>query len=159
MLMKKRFSYLVLFLLAGLYIDIDTDFDWPNQWNQCNGNFLQRTILVQTIVPFRPERENFYLGIGNKHFDHTKYITLWCDSKNKYYFNESEQGCAVERKRERTHFIDLKFWDSTFTGKTQYIMSQSDDRLLTMKSENREMYEQIKKEFSQLEGKTCGGDL
>lgn len=157
MMMKKRFSYLVLLLIAGLYIDIDTDFDWPNQWNKCNGNFLQRTILIQTIVPFRPERENIYLGIGNKHYDHTKHIDLWCGSDNKYHILEREYGCAVEQQKKRTHFIDLRFWDSTFTGKTQYIMSQSDQAEL--KSDSPKMYEQIKKELSQLNGKTCEGDI
>lgn len=157
--MKKRFSYLVLLLLAGLYIDIDTDFDWPNQWNQCNGNFLQRTILVQTIVPFRPERENFYFGIGNKHYDHSVSLSLWCSSKDKYLIRESEGGCAVRDKRgNRDHFFDLRFWDSRFSGETKFYIDADGITRMSIETTSRQMYEQVRKEFETLEGRVCGED-
>lgn len=154
--MKKRFSYLVLFLVAGLYIDIDTDFDWTDQWTQCNGSYLQRSVLVQTIVPFRPERENFYFGFGNKHFNYERSISISCGSwDKKYSVTPYEQGCHVSADRgmrDRAHFIDLMFWKSPVMDPTKYTIDMDNKRITNA---TREVYEQAQAELLPLDGKSC----
>jgi len=112
--MKNLFKIMVIFLFLGLYIDVGTDEKWRDSLTVCNGNYLQRTFVIQTVVPFLPERETLYVGIGNKHLD--RELTLYppyCDEKTKTWVMSSqggESGCYPGRKKNfgsHSHFIDL----------------------------------------------------
>ncbi len=105
--MKKYLIGLLIFLIAGLYIDVRM---MTKDEGRCAGIWKQRMLVVQTIVPFNPERQTLYLGVGNRHYDHEEYTKIYLEPRdsieedavqlgiNIHYF-----GCAPdwERAKER----------------------------------------------------------
>jgi len=75
---SKILRTLLVLLIAGLYIDVKM---MPKGDGICVSTARQRTFNVQVIVPFRPQRETFYFGIGNRHYDHLRRITYYIDSE------------------------------------------------------------------------------
>lgn len=114
---NKILIAVILFLIAGVYIDVKM---MPKEDGICIKEYRQRALIVQTIVPFRPERETFYLGIGNRHYDHLVTFTHYVDRETDELLGtkKSEYGCAVHYQelkergissflREYTHYFNL----------------------------------------------------
>lgn len=111
--MNKYLLALFIFLFAGLYIDVRTDSQFKDSLTICNGSYLQRTFIVQTIIPFRSKRETFYFGIGNLHFNRrTSLGRAWCNSSTKQWESPRvyEEGCyplEVPNVGKHAHYINL----------------------------------------------------
>lgn len=122
--MKNKILVIILFLIVGLYIDIRM---MPKDDGICVGTAKQRTLNIQVIVPFRPERETFYLGIGNRHYDHRRTTTYYIDNERVdnvglpivLGVKTSEYGCSVRYKNlqerggysffgKHAHYINLR---------------------------------------------------
>ncbi|MCG3203986.1 MAG: hypothetical protein KCHDKBKB_00663 [Elusimicrobia bacterium] len=157
--MNKLFLAVLTFLILGIYIDVK----WPsfeanrNYQTFCNGDYRQATLNISTIVPFRVQRETFFLGIGNKHFDQTKYLELECtdwpewDQNYHWELDEDIVGC---RNSDRltptfTHFIDLAFWRKPVQDPTLYYVGH-DSRQVPQES-----YEAYKREWEKKDGQKC----
>ena len=115
--MKNWKTWLLIFLIAGLYVDvrIASPYEDSDEPTVCNGPYRQRAFIVQTVVPFRPERESFYFAWGNKHYEL---------EKNVYHYKDRETGKEIEDVRysgcaawyseghntigSHTHLIDLR---------------------------------------------------
>jgi hypothetical protein len=107
--MKTKILFIIIFLFAGLYIDLRM---MGNDESICAGPYSQRAFIVQTIIPFRPARETFYFGIGNRHYDHQAEFTHYIDEETGEWLGtrQSEYGCAsYERNRfgPHAHYINL----------------------------------------------------
>jgi len=115
--MKNWKTWLIIFLFAGLYIDVRlvspySDSDEPTI---CNGPYRQRAFVVQTVVPFRPERETFFFAWGNKHYELMKNIYHYTDMKTGEKIEDVRySGCAgwdsqgSESMGPHAHLIDLR---------------------------------------------------
>lgn len=112
--MKKLKKILLIVLILGLYFDIRVKSPYvDNEPSVCNGDYRQRAILVQMIVPFRPERESFYLAWGNKHYElETNRYTVLDRKTGIETSHISYSGCASYRYGfgRHTHLIDLRKW-------------------------------------------------
>jgi hypothetical protein len=71
----KLWIYIIIFLIAGLYIDIKMQ---DKGYGRCTtSGYRQRALNIQFIIPFHPQRHVLALGVGNKHYEHDKRITRY----------------------------------------------------------------------------------
>ena len=100
---NKILKILVVLLFAGLYIDVKM---MPKDDSICVSTARQRTFNVQVIIPFKPRRETFYFGIGNRHYDHQRRTTYYFDEERVddvglpivLGVNTHDSGCSVRLK-------------------------------------------------------------
>ena len=77
---NKILTALAVFLFLGLYIDLKMQ-DKGRSYCTAQG-YQQRNYLVQFIIPFVPQRHMLIFGVGNKHYDHSRYIRkIWLGEK------------------------------------------------------------------------------
>ncbi len=83
---------LVFFLIAGIYIDVRM---MDKDESICIKDYRQRQLVIQTVVPFKPDRETLYLGIGNRHHEHEYYIHHYLDENTGEYLGTQDNhgGC------------------------------------------------------------------
>jgi len=122
--MKKRKSKILkialVFLILGLYVDVRM---MRKGDGICVGTAKQRTFNIQVIVPFRPQREIFYFGVGNRHYNHNRYTTYYIDKErvddegSPIVLGKKtiENGCSVRYEGEdrswfgrHAHYINLR---------------------------------------------------
>ncbi len=115
---NKLLVTLVVFLIAGLYIDIKM---MPKAGGRCVKAWNQRMLIIQAIVPFTPERETLYLGVGNRHYEHELHIDYYIDEDTQELLGTREftHGCApfwsrmqergrVSNFNDHEHYINLR---------------------------------------------------
>lgn len=121
--MKKKtrnrlLAVLVAFLIAGLYIDVKM---MPKARGICVKSWKQRMLVIQTIVPFMPERETLFLGVGNRHYEHEHHVDYYVDEDTREVLGTREftYGCApnwfsmqgkgrVSNFNDHYHYINLR---------------------------------------------------
>lgn len=91
---NKILLAIIFFLFMGMYVDIRM---MRKDESICVKEYRQRALIIQTVVPFRPKRETFYLGVGNRHYDHFLTVIAFLDESNGEYLglSKSESGCAI----------------------------------------------------------------
>jgi len=115
--MRNKILAILIFLIAGLYIDVRM---MRKDESICVKGYSQRTLNVQVIIPFRPERETFYFGVGNRHYDHVVEFTHFVDEETGKLLgtNKEEYGCVPRYEwlkeqgassflRHYTHYFNL----------------------------------------------------
>ena len=116
-LRTKIVLIIIFILLAGLYID------GRNVGMYCNATSYQPTFVIQSIVPFRVERETWLIGYGEKINNYPIHPEMYRESyrsneKSKVMYGWSiKTRCIVYTKDDkpwngdRFHYIDLRFWE------------------------------------------------
>lgn len=106
----RRYIYLILFLIIGLYIDIKM---MSKDRSICWDNYRQRTLNIQTVIPFHPDRFTLYLGIGNRHWEYNRSITDYINKDTGQILEREifDYGCSkggYSYPRYMSKYINLR---------------------------------------------------
>lgn len=112
---------ILAFLMLGMYVDVRMQ---GKDEGYCVEVWRQRMFIIQTVVPFRPQREVFYFGVGNRHYEHIEHTEIYLEKREDEKEVELAQrvrtwGCAprwtemVKRGRtsnflDHAHYINLR---------------------------------------------------
>jgi hypothetical protein len=107
--MKTIFYLIIIVAILGLYVDI-RNVDW-----YCNSASYQKSIIVQTIIPFRVDRETWIIGYGEKinNYPVVEFYPQDADIRQGW---SMRTHCPIYEKNgkpwngDNFHYIDLLFW-------------------------------------------------
>lgn len=108
--MKHIYKLLIIFLLLGIYVDVQVDnYHGTQSVRTCNGLYEQQVIVIQTVIPFRPERETFFFGYTHPIYGaNEKYsVCRTYDYDNDEPFDDT---IALYRHWRYYHFINLRYY-------------------------------------------------
>lgn len=126
--MTTKIWYIIIsILIAGMYIDMA-------HGDICNGNYKQRALTVQTIVPFHSDRQHVYLAYGSKEYQAIDETIIdyyrWDEEGNRLQepivrTRVSSYGCAVKKNfnypEEQWRIVDFRPWSEPKAFLTEII--------------------------------------